>query len=55
MPKKQSKKLHMLAVRVNDKTMDRLNRHCAERATRENRHVSYREAIEDLINSIKKE
>lgn len=47
------KQEHLLGVRVSQSTMKKLNAHCKKRGAREQRRVSYREVVEELIASLR--
>ena len=49
---KATKKHHLLAVRVKPATMKRLIEHCARQSAKNQRQVSYREVVEQLIGTL---
>lgn len=42
---------HLLGIRLGPASMKKLDNHCKRLSLREQRRVSYREAIEDMIKS----
>ena len=46
------KEFHLLAVRVKPRTMQRLLQHCQRKGQAEGRVVSYREVVEQLIETL---
>ncbi len=45
--------LHLLGVRVSSATMKKLDAHCKRKGSREQRRVSYREVVEELIGTLR--
>lgn len=46
-------KEHLLAVRVQGKSMRKLHTYCSRKSESEGRRVSYREVVENLIAKLK--